>query len=148
MPDTDIHKLSNGHPDEDLLFALEPDQWVAASSQALPRYVLSRAANLAVWALRGFDGRFPADFCQLEDFPLPAAGARDLDQRFRPHNIQTRAQHAGSFPDRAKQARAHGRSGAVLQRPLSQRNQLLRYIPASEITQQVTSTRTSDLHIE
>jgi hypothetical protein len=54
MPDTDIEKLSHGHPDEELLFAPEPDQLVAASSRPLPRYVLSRAANLALWALRGF----------------------------------------------------------------------------------------------
>jgi hypothetical protein len=54
MPDADIHKLSHGHPDEELLFALEPDQLVAASSRPLPRYALSRAANLALWLLRGF----------------------------------------------------------------------------------------------
>jgi hypothetical protein len=53
MPDTDLHKLSNGHPDDELLFALEPDQLVAASSRPLPRYVLGRSANLALWALRG-----------------------------------------------------------------------------------------------
>ncbi len=49
-----MHKLSDGHPDEELLFALEPDQLVSASSLPLPRYVLSRTANLALWALRGF----------------------------------------------------------------------------------------------
>jgi hypothetical protein len=54
MPDLDIHTLSDGHPDGELLFALEPDQLVAASSQPLPRYVLSRRANMALWALRGF----------------------------------------------------------------------------------------------
>lgn len=54
MPDTDIDKLSQGYPDEELLLALEPDQLVATSSRPLPRYVLGRAANLALWALRGF----------------------------------------------------------------------------------------------
>ncbi len=54
MPDTDLQKLSQGYPDEDLLLALEPDQIVAASSVALPRCVLGRRANLALWALRVF----------------------------------------------------------------------------------------------
>ena len=39
MPDAEIDKLSQGHPDEELLSALEPDQLVAASSQPLPRYM-------------------------------------------------------------------------------------------------------------
>ena len=54
MPETDTHKLSDGHPDDELLFALEPDQLVAASSRPLPRYVLGSTATLALWALRGF----------------------------------------------------------------------------------------------
>ncbi len=54
MPDADIDKLSQGHPDEELLSALEPDQLVAASSQPLPRYIMGRAANAALWVLRGF----------------------------------------------------------------------------------------------
>jgi hypothetical protein len=54
MPDATIDRLGHGHPDEELLSALEPDQLVAASSQPLPRYVLGWGANLALWALRGF----------------------------------------------------------------------------------------------
>ena len=54
MPNADINKLSHGHPDDELLSALEPDQLVAASSQPLPRYVLGRAASVALWLLRGF----------------------------------------------------------------------------------------------
>ena len=54
MRDIDLHRLSQGHPDEELLLALEPDQLVAASSVALPRLVLGRTANLALWALRVF----------------------------------------------------------------------------------------------
>jgi hypothetical protein len=54
MPNTEVQKLSDGHPDDELLFALEPDQLVAASSRPLPRYILGRAATLALWALRGF----------------------------------------------------------------------------------------------
>jgi hypothetical protein len=54
MRDTDLHNLSEGHPDEELLLALEPDQIVAASSVALPRCVLGRTANLALWVLRVF----------------------------------------------------------------------------------------------
>jgi hypothetical protein len=54
MPDTDLDKLSYGHPDDDLVMALEPDQLVAESSRPLPRYVLGRAASLGLWALRIF----------------------------------------------------------------------------------------------
>ena len=54
MPDPDLQKLSEGHAEQELLFALEPDQLVAESSRPLPRRVLSRAANLALWALRVF----------------------------------------------------------------------------------------------
>jgi hypothetical protein len=54
MPNIEVQKLSDGHPDDELLFALEPDQLVAASSRPLPRYVLGRTATLALWALRGF----------------------------------------------------------------------------------------------
>jgi len=54
MRDIDLHRLSQGHPDEELLLALEPDQLVAASSVALPRCILGRTANLALWVLRVF----------------------------------------------------------------------------------------------
>lgn len=54
MQEKELHKLSQGHPDEELVSALEPDQLVAASSRPLPRYVLGRAASLALWALRVF----------------------------------------------------------------------------------------------
>jgi hypothetical protein len=54
MPNTDLHKLIDGHPDNELVSALEPDQLVAASSQPLPHYVLSRAANFGLWVLRAF----------------------------------------------------------------------------------------------
>ena len=54
MPNIEVQKLSDGHPDDELLFALEPDQLVAASSRTLPRYILGRTATLALWALRGF----------------------------------------------------------------------------------------------
>jgi hypothetical protein len=54
MPDTDVQRLSQRHPDEELLLALEPDQRVPASSVALPRCVLSRTANLALWGVRVF----------------------------------------------------------------------------------------------
>ncbi len=54
MADADVDKLTYGHPDNELLSALEPDQLVAASSRPLPRYVLSGAASLALWVLRGF----------------------------------------------------------------------------------------------
>jgi hypothetical protein len=54
MPDTDLDKLSHGHPDAELVMALEPDQLVAESSRPLPRYVLGRAATAGLWALRAF----------------------------------------------------------------------------------------------
>jgi len=47
-----IDRLSHGHPDDELIQALEPDQLVAATSQQLPRYRLGHAANLALWLLR------------------------------------------------------------------------------------------------
>ena len=53
-PEAEVHKLSDGHPDEELLFALVRDQLVVASSVPLPRYVLSRTANVGLWALRVF----------------------------------------------------------------------------------------------
>ena len=52
MADTKLQKMTQGHPDEELLFALEPDQIVAASSQPLPRYVIGRGTNAALWLLR------------------------------------------------------------------------------------------------
>jgi Mn2+/Fe2+ NRAMP family transporter len=49
-----IDRLSHGHPDDELVQALEPDQLVAATSMPLPRYQLSRAANVGLWFLRIF----------------------------------------------------------------------------------------------
>jgi hypothetical protein len=47
-------RLSHGHPDDELIHALEPDQIVAAASCSLPRYRLSRAGFIALWMLRVF----------------------------------------------------------------------------------------------
>ena len=47
-------RLSHGHPDDELIHALEPDQVVAAASRPLPRYRLSQGANAALWLLRIF----------------------------------------------------------------------------------------------
>jgi hypothetical protein len=49
-----IDKLSHGHPDDELIQALEPDQLVAATSKPLPLYQLSHAGNAALWLLRIF----------------------------------------------------------------------------------------------
>ena len=49
-----IDRLSHGHPDDELIQALEPDQVVAAASRPLPRYRLSPASNVALWLLRVF----------------------------------------------------------------------------------------------
>jgi hypothetical protein len=49
-----IDRLSHGHPDDELVQALEPDQLVVATSMSLPRYQLSRTANLGLWLLRLF----------------------------------------------------------------------------------------------
>jgi hypothetical protein len=49
-----IDRLSHGHPDDELIQALEPDQLVAATSKPLPRYQLSQIANVALWLLRIF----------------------------------------------------------------------------------------------
>ena len=49
-----IDRLSHGHPDEELIQALEPDQLVAATSKPLSRYQLSHTANVALWLLRIF----------------------------------------------------------------------------------------------
>jgi len=38
MPDTDLQRMIHGHPDDELVSALEPDQLVAAGSRPLPRY--------------------------------------------------------------------------------------------------------------
>jgi hypothetical protein len=51
---TRLDRLSHGHPDDELIYALEPDQVVAAASRPLPRYRLSRAGNVALWLLRVF----------------------------------------------------------------------------------------------
>jgi hypothetical protein len=47
-------RLSHGHPDDELIQGLEPDQLVAATSKPLPRYQLSHTANVALWFLRIF----------------------------------------------------------------------------------------------
>ena len=49
-----IDRLSHGHPDDELIQALEPDQLVAATSKPLPRYQLGHTANVALWFLRIF----------------------------------------------------------------------------------------------
>ncbi len=54
MRDAELHNRAYGHPDDELVRALEPDQIVAVASQPLPRYVLSRTENVALWALRVF----------------------------------------------------------------------------------------------
>lgn len=51
---TQLEKLSHGHPDDELIYALEPDQIVAVASRPLPRYQMSSAGNLALWLLRIF----------------------------------------------------------------------------------------------
>lgn len=48
----ELDKLSHGHPDDELIHALEPDQVVAVASRPLPRCQLSSAANIALWLLR------------------------------------------------------------------------------------------------
>lgn len=57
MPDAngnELDRLSHGHPEEELIIGLEPDQVVAAMSRPLPRYQMSGAGNLALWLLRIF----------------------------------------------------------------------------------------------
>ena len=49
-----IDRLSHGHPDEELIQALEPDQLFSETSKPLPRYQLGKIANLALWLLRIF----------------------------------------------------------------------------------------------
>jgi hypothetical protein len=51
---TQLDRLSHGHPDDELIHALEPDQVVAAASRPLPRYQLSSAGNVGLWLLRIF----------------------------------------------------------------------------------------------
>ena len=46
---TQLDRLSHGHPDDELIHALEPDQVVAAASRPLPRYQLSSAGNVALF---------------------------------------------------------------------------------------------------
>ena len=52
--ETPFDRMSHGHPDDELIHALEPDQVVAAASRPLPRYRLSSAGNVALWLLRIF----------------------------------------------------------------------------------------------
>ncbi len=49
-----LDRLSHGHPDNELIHALEPDQIVEIASRPLPRYRLSPVANLGLWILRIF----------------------------------------------------------------------------------------------
>ncbi len=49
-----IDRPSHGHPDEELIRALEPDQLFSETSKPLPRYQLRQIANLALWLLRVF----------------------------------------------------------------------------------------------
>lgn len=51
---TQPEKLSHGHPDDELIHALEPDQIVAVASRPLSRYQMSSAGNVALWLLRVF----------------------------------------------------------------------------------------------
>lgn len=43
-----------GHPEDELIEGLEPDQLFAAASKPLPRFRLSRPAEIALWGLRVF----------------------------------------------------------------------------------------------
>jgi hypothetical protein len=55
MPDANqLDRLSLGHPENELIHALEPDQMVDAAARPLPRYRLSRLGNFGLWLLRGF----------------------------------------------------------------------------------------------
>ncbi len=49
-----LDRLSHGHPDSELIHALEPDQIVEIASRPLPRNRLSPVANLGLWILRIF----------------------------------------------------------------------------------------------
>lgn len=49
-----LDRLSHGHPDDELIHALEPDQIVVVASRQLPRYQLTGAGNVALWLLRIF----------------------------------------------------------------------------------------------
>ena len=54
LPPTDLHRLSFGHPEHELVAGLEPDQTVAAASQALPRARLGAGGNAALWIVRAY----------------------------------------------------------------------------------------------
>lgn len=54
MHAADLHKRTHGHPEDELVDALEPDQIAAVASRPLPRYPLSRTANRLLWLLRIF----------------------------------------------------------------------------------------------
>jgi hypothetical protein len=54
MQNTERRERINGHADDRLVFALEPDQTVAEASRPLPRYVLGRGTNMILWGLRIF----------------------------------------------------------------------------------------------
>lgn len=43
-----------GHPEEELIEGLEPDQLLAAASKPLPRLRLTRSAEIGLRVLRGF----------------------------------------------------------------------------------------------
>lgn len=54
MPELDLHRHSFGHPEQELVAGLEPDQTVAAASRPFPRCRLGRAANATLWGVRVF----------------------------------------------------------------------------------------------
>lgn len=54
MPPRPLDRLCDGHPDAELIDALEPDQVAAAASQPLPHYAMSRTVRIALWVLRLF----------------------------------------------------------------------------------------------
>lgn len=54
MRNTSLHERTNGHPDDRLVFALEPDQTVAEASRPLPRCTIDRATAIVLWSVRIF----------------------------------------------------------------------------------------------
>ncbi len=47
-------RLDRGHPEEELVAGLEPDQTVAEASRPLPRYVVGRRVAVLLWVVRVF----------------------------------------------------------------------------------------------
>ena len=50
----DMHRLSFGHPEHELVAGLEPDQTVVAAARPLPRATLGPGARGGLWAVRVF----------------------------------------------------------------------------------------------